>query len=199
MNWEPSCFQSACVQDLSCAVTWQKDYKGSFKRACVHPGWTSCLTPFRALSELPDAHTASSHASWKQVWRCFQWNKVFLNTESTVSASSVRLSCLCDRGQGPPPLPVWPQWWMNCCWLRAGHRDWTISVPVQLLSVQCWVSVITGGSCCVQLTQGCCFRRRGAKRPLLEAFFVLMCMCKIIHHHFSLMKRSGFHASHDDR
>lgn len=46
MNWEPSCFQSACVQDLSCAVTWQKDYKGSFKRACVHPGWTSCLTPF---------------------------------------------------------------------------------------------------------------------------------------------------------
>lgn len=124
VNWEPSCFQSACVQDLSCSVTWQeKDYKGSFKRACVNPGWTSCLTPFRALSQLPDAHTAWSHASWKQVWSCFQWNKVFLNTESTVSPNSVRLSCLCDRGQGPPPLPVWPQWWMNCCWLR-GRAPW---------------------------------------------------------------------------
>lgn len=197
MNWEPSCFQSACVQDLSCAVTWQKDYKGSFKRACVHPGWTSCLTSFRALSELPDAHTASSHASWKQVWSCFQWNKVFLNTESRVSAHSVGSPVCVTEDRALVPFGLSDEW--TVVGWGAEHRDWTISVPVQLLSVQCWVSVITGGSCCVQLTQGCCFRRRGAKRPLLEAFFVLMCVCKIIHHHFSLMKRSGFHASHDDR
>lgn len=112
--------------------------------------------------------SARSHASWKQVWSCFQWTKSF-STLSTVSASSVRPSCVTEDRALPLFLFGLRDEW-TVVGSGAERRDWTISVPVRLLSPV--LSFCNYRSKLLLLTQGCCFRRAGG-----QSAFTWGCFC----------------------